>query len=222
MKTMQSWHALLAGAVVMLALGSGPAGAATTLPTTDEAQKLVAQAVNARAVTMLFCNALKTNPSAMPVVNYFRTIGFGILTIDGQEFNLTRSGRILLSKLQNDWEHDRRMVDPQQTAWAKMSAAPTGCTRVPLGLYSVGPVTNIRPGDSDQSALADYSFTIAPTSFGDVLVKHNSDPFVDADALVGVPERPTYLSFYLDRAKPLTAQAKFVLDGGVWKVAPVK
>jgi hypothetical protein len=216
---MKAMHVFAPAALVAVLLGSGPALAATTPPTADEAQKIVAQAVTGRAVTTLFCTAMKMNQASKPVVDYFRTIGFGVLTMDGQEFNLTRNGRILIGKVQSDWERQRKATDPQQESWVKMSSAPGGCTRLPLGLYTVGAVSNIRPGDSDQTALVDYAFTVVPTSLGDVLVKHNSDPMVDADTLVGIPERPVFLSYLLDRAKPLTAQAKLVFDG-TWKLAP--
>ena len=216
---MKAMHLFAPAAMVAVLLGSGPALAATTPPTAEEAQRIVAQAVTSRAVTTLLCTSTKLDQASKPVVDYLRTIGFGLFTTDGQEFNLTRNGRILVGKLQNDWERQRKIVDPQQDAWVKMSSAPSGCTRLPLGLYTVGAVSNIRAGDSDQAALVDYAFTVVPTSLGDVLAKHNSDPMVDADPLVGVPERPVFFSYLLDRAKPLTAQARLIFDG-TWKLAP--
>ena len=216
---MRTMHILTATAIATLVVGSSPARAATTPPSLEEAQRIVAQAVTGRAVTTLFCSSMKMNQASMPVVDYFRTIGIGVPTTDGQQFNLTRAGQIYVGKVQSDWERQRKAVDPQQAGWAKMSSAPSDCARLPLGLYTVGAVSNIRAGDSDQTALVDYVFTIVPTSLGDVLAKHNADPMVDADPLVGVPARPVFLSYYLDRAKPLSSQAKLTFDG-TWHLAP--
>ena len=214
---MRTMHALRAAAIGALVLGSSPAIAATTLPSPEEAQKVIAQAVNARAVTTLLCSSMKLNGSSGPVVDYLQKIQFGVITTDRQEFILRRNGRILVDKATNDWEHDRKVVDPQPGAFAKLSAAPNGCTRLPLGLYTVGAVSNIRAGDADQTALADYTFSITATSFGDTLFKQKFDPLVDADPLVAIPARAAFLSFYFDRPKPLMAEAKLVFDG-TWHV----
>jgi hypothetical protein len=218
---MRTLHALLAAPVVALVLGAAPAAAATTLPTAEEAQKLVTQAVNARAVTTIVCSENRKNTQSKPAVDYLRTIGLGRVTTDMTQFNLISSGERFLMKLQSDWERNRTAVDPDKTAWTKMVAAPGGCWRVPLGLYTVNSVSNVRAGDADNTALADYTFTVVPTSFGDTLVQNKSDPQIDADPLVAVPARPVYLSFYIDNAKkPLAAQAKFALVDGSWRVVP--
>ncbi|HWT06605.1 MAG TPA: hypothetical protein VN224_12665 [Xanthomonadales bacterium] len=218
---MRTLHALLLSPVVALVLGGAPAVAATALPTAEEAQKLVTQAVNARAVTTIVCNENKKNGQSKPAVDYLRDIGFGRVTYDVSQFNLMRAGERFVTKLQGDWEHDRTAVDPDKAAWAKMVAAPPGCWRLPLGLYAVNTVSNVRAGDSPTTALADYTFTVAPTSFGDTLVKNKSDTQVDADPLVGVPARPVFLSFYIDNAKkPLAAQAKLAFTDGAWHVVP--
>lgn len=212
-------HAVRAAAIGALVFGSNPALAATTLPSADEAQRVIAQAVNARAVTTLLCPSMKSNSSSGsgPVVDYLQKSQFGLVTIDGQEFNLRRTGRMVVAKATDDWERARKAVDPQPGAFAKLSAAPRDCTRLPLGLYTVGTVSNIRAGDADQTALADYTFTISPTSLGDALIKQKYDPRVDPDALVAVPPRAVFLSYYFDRPQPLTAVAKLVFDG-TWHV----
>lgn len=216
---MRMLHAVRAAAIGALVLGANTAFAATTLPNAEEAQRVIAQAVNARAVTTVLCPSMKANSLAGsgPVVDYLQKIQFGIVTMDGQEFNLRRNGRITVAKATDDWERARKAVDPQPAAFAKLSAAPRDCTRLPLGLYTVGTVSNIRAGDADQTALADYTFTISPTSLGDTLIKQKYDPKVDADPLVAVPARAAFLSFYFDRPQPLTAVAKLVFDG-TWHV----
>jgi hypothetical protein len=218
---MRTLHALLLAPVVALALGTSPASAATTLPTADEAQRLVTQAINARAVTTVVCNENKKNVVSKQAVDYLRTLGWGRVTYDGNKFDLLRIGERGVAKMQGDWEHDRTAVDPQKANFAKMVAAPDGCWRLPLGLYSVNSVSNVRAGDADQTALADFTFTVAPTSFGDSMIKSNGDTLVEADTLVGVPARPVYLSFYVDNAKkPLSAQAKLAFTDGAWHVVP--
>ncbi len=218
---MRTFHALLATPVVALMLATTPAVAATTLPTGEEAQRLVTQAVNARAVTTVVCNDNKKNAASKPAADYIRNIGFGRLSYDGNEFRFLRAGERFVAKLQSDWERDRTAVDPQKPAWSKMVAAPDGCWRLPLGLYKVAAVSNVRAGDTVQTALADYTFTVAPTSFGDLLVQNKSDTLVEADSLVAVPARPVFLSFYIDNAKkPLAAQAKFAFTDGSWHVVP--
>jgi hypothetical protein len=206
--------------VVALALGASPAAAAT-LPTADEAQRLVTQAIDARAVTTMICNDNKKNVQSRPAADYIRNAGMARLTYDGNQFALLPTGERYIAKLQGDGEHGRTAVDPQKAAWTKMVAAPDGCWRLPLGLYKVNAVSNVRAGDSDQTALADYTFTVTPTSFGDLLVQNKSDTLVDADSLVAVPARPVYLSFYVDNAKkPLAAQAKLAFTDGSWHVVP--
>jgi len=218
---MRMLHALLAAPVVALVLGMAPATAATALPTAEEAQRLVTQAVTARAVTTTICNENKKNAQSKPAADYVRDIGFGRVTYDVSIFNFTRAGERFVTKLQGDWEHDRTAVDPDKAAWTKLVAAPSGCWRLPLGLYTVNSVSNVRAGDADNTAVADYTFTVAPTSFGDTLLKNKSDTQVDADPLVGVPSRPVFLSFYADNAKkPLPAQAKFAFADGSWRVVP--
>ena len=218
---MRTFHALLAAPVVALMLGTTPVVAATALPTAEEAQRLVTQAVNARAVTTMVCNDNKKNVASKPAADYIRNVGMGRVTYDGAQFNLLRAGERFVAKLQSDWEHERTAVDPQKPAWSKMIAAPDGCWRLPLGLYKVNAVSNVRAGDSDQTAIADYTFTVAPTSFGDLLVQNKSDMLVDADSLVAVPARPVFLSFYIDNAKkPLAAQAKLSFADGNWHVVP--
>jgi hypothetical protein len=218
---MRTLHALLAAPVVALVLGAAPAAAATTLPTAEEAQKLVTQAVNARAVTTIVCTENRKNTQSKPAVDYLRTIGLGRVTTDLTQFNIIPAGETFLGKLQGDWERSRKAADPDKAAWTKLVAAPSGCWRVPLGLYTVNSVSNVRAGDADNTALADYTFTVAPTSFGNTLIGNKSDPQVDTDPLVGVPARPVYLSFYVDNAKkPLAAQAKFALVDGSWHVVP--
>jgi hypothetical protein len=218
---MRTLHALLLSPVVALVLGAAPAVAATALPTAEEAQKLVTQAVNARAVTATICSENKKNGGSKAAVDYLRDIGFGRVTTDLSQFILGGAGERFITKLQGDWEHNRTAVDPDKAAWAKTVAAPAGCWRLPLGLYAVSAVSNVRAGDSDNTALADYTFTVAPTSFGETLVKNRSDTQVDADPLVGVPARPVYLSFYIDNAKkPLAAQAKLAFADGAWHVVP--
>ena len=218
---MRMLHALLAAPVIALALGTAPAVAATALPTAEEATRLVTQAVNARAVTTTICNENKKNGPSKPAVDYIRDIGFGRVTYDVSIFNFTRAGERMVTKLQGDWEHDRTAVDPDKAAWTKLVSAPSGCWRLPLGLYTVSTVSNVRAGDAENTALADYTFTVAPTSFGDTLVKNKSDTQVDADPLVAVPSRPVFLSFYIDNAKkPLAAQAKLAFTGGSWHVVP--
>jgi hypothetical protein len=218
---MRTLHALLLAPVVALALGTSPAPAATTLPTADEAQRLVAQAINARAVSTMVCTENKKNIVSKQAVDYLRNIGWGRLTYDGSLFNWVPLGERGIAKLRGDWEHDRTAVDPQKGNFAKMLAAPDGCSRLPLGLYTVNSVTNVRAGDTDQTALADFTFTVVPTSFGESMVKNNGDTLVEADPLVGVPARPVYLSFYIDNAKkPLPAQAKLAFVDGSWRVVP--
>ena len=218
---MRTFHALLAAPVVALMLGTTPVVAATALPTGEEAQRLVTQAVNARAVTAVVCTENKKNAASKTVVDYLRNIGMGRVTYDGTQFNFRRAGDNFVAKLQGEWERDRLAVDPQKTAWTKMVAAPDGCVRLPLGLYKINAVSNVRAGDSDQTAVADYTFTVAPTSFGDSLVQNKSDTLVDADSLVAVPARPVFLSFYIDNAKkPLAAQAKLAFADGSWHVVP--
>ena len=218
---MRTLHALLLASVVALAPGTSPALAATTLPTAEEAQRLVTQAINARAVTSVVCTDNKKNVVSKQTVDYLRDQGYGRVTYDGTQFNMLRIGERFMSKQQSDWEHDRTAVDPQKQTWAKMVAAPDGCVRLPLGLYTVNSVSNVRAGDSDQTAVADYTFTVVATSFGDSMVKNKADPAVESDALVGVPARPVYLSFYIDNAKkPLAAQAKLAFTDGSWHVVP--
>ena len=217
---MRTLHALLAAPALALVLGASPAAAAP-LPTADEAQRLVTQAINARAVTTLICSDNKKNVASKAAADYLRTIGMGRVTYDGTQFVVLRAGERLLTKLQGDWERERTAVDPQKPAWSKMVAAPEGCWRVPLGLYKINSVTNVRTGDSDQTALADYTFTVAPTSFGDLLLQNKSDTLVDPDPLVAVPRNPVFLSFYADNAKkPLAAQAKLAFADGSWHVVP--
>ena len=217
---MRTLHALLLAPVVALALGTSPAPAATTLPTVDEAQKLVTQAINARAVSTVVCNENKKNVVSKQAVDYIRTtLGWGRVTYDGNQFNWLRIGERGVAKLQGDWEHDRTAVNPDKASFAKMAAAPEGCWRLPLGLYTVNSVSNVRAGDTDGTALADFTFTVAPTSFGEAMVKSSGDTLVESDALVGVPARPVYMSFYVDNAKkPLSAQAKLAFVDGSWRV----
>ncbi|HYW52500.1 MAG TPA: hypothetical protein VE826_00950 [Dongiaceae bacterium] len=219
---MRTLHALLLVPVVALALGSGPAVAATPLPTADEAQKLVAQAINARAVTTVVCNDNKKNVVSKQAVDYIRsTMGWGRVTFDGSRFEWVRVGELGVAKLQSEWERSRTAVNPDKASFAKMVAAPDGCSRLPLGLYTVNSVSNVRAGDADGTALADMTFTVVPTSFGESLVKGNGDTLVESDPLVGVPARPVYLSFYVDNAKkPLATQAKFAFTDGAWHVVP--
>ena|ERR1700676_5342402 len=216
---MRTLHALLLVPVVALALGTSPAVAAT-LPTADEAQRLVTQAINARAVSTVVCNDNKKNVISKQAVDYIRTtLGWGRVTFDGNRFDWLRVGELGVAKLQRDWEHDRTAADPDKPSFAKMVAAPDGCSRLPLGLYTVNSVSNVRAGDTDQTALADFTFTVVPTSFGESMVKSNGDTLVESDALVGVPARPVYLSFYVDNAKkPLSAQAKLAFVDGSWRV----
>ena len=218
---MRTLHALLLAPAVALALGTSPAVAATTLPTADEAQKLVAQTINARAVSTLVCNDNKKNVMSKQAVDYLRNIGWGRLTYDGSKFDLVGLGIRGVAKVQGDWEHDRIAVEPQKSDWAKLIAAPEGCSRLPLGLYVVKSVNNVRAGDADGTAIADFTFNVVATSFGEAMVKNNADTLVAADPLVGVPARPVYLSFYIDNAKkPLPAQAKLAFTGGSWQVVP--
>ena len=219
---MRTLHALLLAPAVALVLGTSPAVAATTLPTADEAQKLVMQAINARAVTTMVCNDNKKNVVSKQAVDYIRTnLGWGRVTYDGNQFTWLRVGERGVAKLQSDWEHDRTAVNPDKANFAKMAAAPDGCWRLPLGLYTVNSVSNVRAGDTDGTALADFTFTVVPTSFGESMVKGNGDTLVESDALVGVPARPVYLSFYIDNAKkPLAAQAKLAFTDGSWHVVP--
>ena len=219
---MRTLHALLLAPVVALAIGTSPAPAATTLPTADEAQKLVTQAINARAVTTVVCNDNKKNIVSKQAVDYIRTnLGWGVVTYDGNRFNWLPVGERGVAKLQGNWEHDRTAVDPDKANFTKMVSAPDGCWRIPLGLYTVNSVSNVRAGDTDQAALADFTFTVVPTSFGESMVKGNGDTLVEADTLVGVPARPVYLSFYIDNAKkPLAAQAKLAFTNGAWHVVP--
>jgi hypothetical protein len=206
--------------MVALVLSASPAAAAT-LPTADEAQRLVTQAINARAVTTLVCADNKKNVTSKGAADYLRTLGMGRLTYDGTQFVVLRAGERLLTKLQGDWERERTAVDPQKPAWSKMVAAPDGCWRLPLGLYKIESVSNVRAGDTDQTALADFTFTVVPTSFGDAMIQGKSDTQVDADPLVGVPTRPVFLSFYADNVKkPLPAQAKLAIVDGSWRVVP--
>jgi hypothetical protein len=219
---MRTLHALLVVPFIALVLNASSAVAATTLPTGDEAQKLLTQAINARAVTTVVCNDNKKNVVSKQAVDYIRsTLGWGRLTYDGNSFNWLGAGERGVAKLQGDWEHDRTRVDPNKANFAKMVAAPDGCWRLPLGLYTVNSVSNVRAGDTDQTALADFTFTVVPTSFGESMVKSNGDALVAADTLVGVPARPVYLSFYIDNAKkPLAAQAKLAFVDGSWRVVP--
>jgi hypothetical protein len=217
---MRTLHALLAGSFVALVLGASPA-VASPLPSADEAQRLVAQAINARAVTTLVCADNKKNVASKGAADYLRTLGMGRLSYDGTQFLVLRAGERLLTKVQGDWERDRTAVDPQKPAWSKMVAAPEGCWRLPLGLYKIQSVSNVRAGDSDQTALADYTFTVVPTSFGDAMLQGKADSLVDADPLVAVPARPVFLSFYSENAtKPLPAQAKLAFVDGSWRVVP--
>jgi hypothetical protein len=219
---MRTLHALLLAPAVALALGTSPAVAATTLPTADEAQKLLTQAIGARAVTTTVCNDNKKNVVSKQAVDYIRTnLGWGRVTYDGNQFTWLPVGERGVAKLRNDWEHDRTAVNPDKANFAKMAAAPDGCSRLPLGLYTVNSVSNVRAGDTDGTALADFTFTVVPTSFGESMVKGNGDTLVESDALVGVPARPVYLSFYIDNAKkPLAAQAKLAFTDGAWHVVP--
>jgi hypothetical protein len=219
---MRTLHALLLAPALALGLGTSPAVAATTLPTADEAQRLVTQAINARAVTTVVCNDNKKNIMSKQAVDYIRSnLGWGRVTYDGNQFNWLRVGERGVAKLQGDWEHDRAAFDPDKTNFAKMVAAPEGCWRLPLGLYTVNTVSNVRAGDADGTALADITFTVAPTSFGESMVKGSGDTLVESDPLIGVPARPVYLSFYIDNAKkPLSAQAKLAFTNGSWHVVP--
>jgi hypothetical protein len=218
---MRMLHVLVLAAAATLVLGVSPAVAATTLPTADEAQRLVTQAINARAVSTMVCSENKKNIVSKQAVDYLRTLGWGRLTYDGNQFTLLRIGERGIAKLQGDWEHDRTAVDPQKANFTKMAAAPDGCWRLPLGLYNVNSVSNVRAGDAEGTALADFTFTVVPTSFGDGMVKNNGDTLVEADSLVGVPARPVYISFYIDNAKkPLAAQAKLAFTDGSWHVVP--
>jgi|GEM_PF-3177506 len=219
---MRTFHALLLAPVVVLALATIPAAGATTLPTADEAQKLVTQAINARAVSTVVCNDNKKNVVSKEAVDYIRTsLGWGRVTFDGNHFDWLPVGERGIAKLQGDWEHDRTAVDPNKANFTKMVAAPKDCSRIPLGLYTVNSVSNVRAGDTDQTALADFTFTVVPTTFGEGMVKNKGDTLVEADPLVGVPVRPVYLSFYVDNAKkPLAAQAKLAFTDGSWHVVP--
>jgi hypothetical protein len=219
---MRTFHALLLAPVAALALGASPAVAATALPTADEAQKLVTQAINARAVTTMVCNDNKKNVVSKQAVDYIRTaLGWGRVTYDGNQFTWLPVGERGVAKLQSDWERNRTAVNPDKASFAKMAAAPEGCSRLPLGLYTVNSVSNVRAGDADGTALADMTFTVTPTSFGESLVKGNGDTLVESDPLVGVPARPVYLSFYIDNAKkPLATQAKLAFTDGAWHVVP--
>ena len=180
------------------------------------------QAINARAVTTVVCNDNKKNVVSKPAVDYIRTaLGWGRVTFDGNQFTWLPVGERGVAKLQSNWEHDRTAVDPNKATFTKMLAAPDGCSRIPLGMYTVNSVSNVRAGDSDQTALADYTFTVVPTAFGDGMVKNSGDTMVESDPLVGVPARPVYLSFYIDNAKkPLATQAKLAFTDGAWHVVP--
>lgn len=221
---MRVLHAMLLAPAVALALAASPAFAAAPLPTADEAQKLVAQAVNGRAVSTLVCTANKQNVESKSLIDYMRDLGFGRVTQDLTIFNLVSSGERFVSKEHDDWEKARLAVDPDKAAFAKMSAAPDGCHRIPLGMYTVATVSNVRAGDGgDQTAVADYTFTVAPTSFAGSMLKNNSkaDPMVQSDALVAVPARPVFLSFYVDNAKkPFAAKANLAFSNGAWHVVP--
>jgi hypothetical protein len=218
---MRTLHGLLLASAVALVLGASPAVAATALPTADEAQKLITQTINARAVSTLVCNDNKKNVVSKQAVDYLRNIGWGRLTYDGNKFDLVGLGIRGIAKIQGDWEHDRIAVDAQKGDWAKLIAAPEGCSRLPLGLYAVKSVSNVRAGDADGTAVADFTFNVVATSFGETMVKNNADTMVEADPLVGVPARPVYLSFYIEHAKqPLPAKAKLAFADGSWHVVP--
>ncbi len=219
---MRTIHALLTAPALALALGASPAGAAT-LPTADEAQKIVSQAVNARAATTVVCSANKQNILSKALVDRLRDLAYGRVTYDVTQFYFSRAGERWVAKEQGDWEKARLAVDPDKAAFAKLSSASDGCWRIPLAFYTVGTVSNVRAGEDAQSALADYTFTVAPSVFADGMLKidKHADPMVTADSLVNVPARPVFLSYFVDNLnKPFTAQAKLKLDGGVWHVVP--